>query len=695
MTDGRRKQRTNYPTKVPGIPKPPSDASPSLQRYLTSLSEALEIRLGRKGDIRDRAITLRELIDSGLASELANAPYDPNRPGNDFSGGGSGLVQLPTAPTNFTAIGAFSTISVTWDYPGYQYSGHSYTEVWRHTADVLSAAQLIGVSPGRAYIDYIGGGGGTFYYWGRHVNVTNEEGPYNANAGTLAQTQPDITFLLALLTDEITSTQLVQALRTPIEKVPLLDTFVGFDSQYTGDSLQTRMGDVEIIAGNAATSAQLLTEQTTRANADGAIASDVTTVQATIYNLDGNGNPNTSSPRLNATAVNSVVAEVYPNGTANASSVETLQTEVFNQNGTPRLASNQVVNQIETDLETVEQQYTVKLSQTSASGNTYITGYGLATEDVDGEPTSAFVVAADKFAVIDTATYTGGQTNDPNAYVPFVVVSTATTLQGQAVPAGVYIDTAWINKGRVLDLVAGSVVADFIQATAALDAPVIFGGAFNIGSINKHGSTDPRNWTVSGSNRVSNFSVDTNGIMHANAAKVAALTVYPTQSDLAADSNAILDSNGLNGTYIKNASVDTLQIAGNAITVPEGFNSSINTTLGASFTKLGELTINYGNASHTPSGVIITAGVQVSGNGSTNQTITTEVRRVYTNNTYSGQQTGESVRSDFGNTMTIGAQFGVAQVGSATTFKVEVHAKVSTGTRTATRVFISALASKR
>jgi len=67
------------PTKVPGLPAIPSDASPDLKAYLKALGEALEIRLGRRGDQRDRAITLRELIDSGLAKELKSAPFNPNK----------------------------------------------------------------------------------------------------------------------------------------------------------------------------------------------------------------------------------------------------------------------------------------------------------------------------------------------------------------------------------------------------------------------------------------------------------------------------------------------------------------------------------------------------------------------------------------------------------------------------------------
>ena len=74
------KIRTVNPTKVPNLPQPPRDVSPQLRNYLESVSEALDIRLGRRGDARDRAITLRELIDTGLAKELTTTPFDPNNP---------------------------------------------------------------------------------------------------------------------------------------------------------------------------------------------------------------------------------------------------------------------------------------------------------------------------------------------------------------------------------------------------------------------------------------------------------------------------------------------------------------------------------------------------------------------------------------------------------------------------------------
>ena len=137
--------RTSNPTTVPGISRPPADVSPALRKYLESLSEAIEIRLGRRGDPRDRAITLRELIDSGLASELSSSPFNPN-------GGGGPTFQppydgtVPPTPTGFTANGGYAIVTLFWDYP--KYGPHAHTEIWRNSANVIGDAQLIGISSG-------------------------------------------------------------------------------------------------------------------------------------------------------------------------------------------------------------------------------------------------------------------------------------------------------------------------------------------------------------------------------------------------------------------------------------------------------------------------------------------------------------------------------------------------------------------
>ena len=65
-------------TKVPAIKNIPAKTDPETRLALESIKEAVEVRLGRRGDPKDRAVTLRELIESGLATDLAKAPYNPN-----------------------------------------------------------------------------------------------------------------------------------------------------------------------------------------------------------------------------------------------------------------------------------------------------------------------------------------------------------------------------------------------------------------------------------------------------------------------------------------------------------------------------------------------------------------------------------------------------------------------------------------
>jgi len=58
-------------TKLPGLKPIPAKVDKELAGSLKAMQEALAIRLGQLGDPLDRAITLRELIDSGLAKKLA------------------------------------------------------------------------------------------------------------------------------------------------------------------------------------------------------------------------------------------------------------------------------------------------------------------------------------------------------------------------------------------------------------------------------------------------------------------------------------------------------------------------------------------------------------------------------------------------------------------------------------------------
>ena len=273
------------PTKVPGISKPPASLAPDVKRYLETLAEAVEIRLGRRGDKRDRAITLRELIDSGLAVDLKSTPFDPN----NLNGGNLGFApndildtNVPPAPLNFQAAGAYSQVNLSWDFP--RYSNHAFTEIYGHDSDVIGDAQLIAVSAGRGTSDPVGSGVSR-YYWARFVSTSGIVGPWNNSSGTLATTAPDVEHLLGVLNGAITSSELATSLSTPIGNLPAntaLEISNEAAARVAGLAAEADARVAAITTESGQRAADLATEAANRA---AAIAASATALQGQIDDL--------------------------------------------------------------------------------------------------------------------------------------------------------------------------------------------------------------------------------------------------------------------------------------------------------------------------------------------------------------------------------------------------------------------------
>lgn len=201
-------------TKVPALKNVPVKIDRELRDTLESMREAQEIRLGRRGDPLDRAITLRELIDSGMAKKLTNRPFDPNGipdfiPGDDEPGD----LNIPPAPTGLEASGAFTEIIIDWD-PA-QYSNHAYTEVWRSRDDEIGTAILITTTSSFIVTDSVGYDQ-TYFYWVRFVSTSNVKGPFNQTNGTKAETVENIAEVMQQLSEELQDLPGYAALNTLI-----------------------------------------------------------------------------------------------------------------------------------------------------------------------------------------------------------------------------------------------------------------------------------------------------------------------------------------------------------------------------------------------------------------------------------------------------------------------------------------------
>lgn len=475
--------RTTKPTKVPGLPKPPGDISPALRKYLESLSEAVEIRLGRRGDTRDRAVTLRELIDSGLAVELANRPFDPNGGSNFGSDTEVINTTIPTAPTGFSVTGGYSVMLLFWDFPNY--SNHSLTEIWRHDSDVLGDAQLIGTASGFAFSDPCGEGQ-SFYYWIRHVSTAAIVGPYNASAGTLGQTALDVVNTLEVLQGAITEDAFYQSLNDRIDLIEVHDVAIGNNA--------TEINGIKVVVNDPTTGVA-------------ATATAVNQLTTSVSILDGE--------------------------------VQTLSSDVSQVNTTVGNLSTTVQTN-STSINGIEGEYSVKID-----ANNVVAGFGL----INGPLSSSFYIRADTFAV--------GNTQGASE-LPFIIRTTTGTLNGVSVPPGVYIKDGFIQNGTITTARIGLLAVDTAQ--------------------------------------MANLAV-TEG-------KIDSLAVTNAKIANAAITTAKIDDAQITAAKIGSAQVTTLKIAGENVTVPRAISGPSGVSIGAAWTQIGSITVNWGSdASLLPSQV--------------------------------------------------------------------------------------------
>lgn len=191
-------------------------------RNLEAVYENIELITGQRGDGQDRAITARDLVALGLA-RLGRAPggqfqplpgVDPGIISRDGVTGGFGQVDFPPPPEALQAHGGFSAVLLEWRIP--RYRGHALTEIYRHSEDNLADAVLVATSVSTLYGDPVDPGWQGFY-WVRFVNIAGVAGPFNASAGTPAQTSPEIGAVVSLIEREINASPLIALLSSGVE----------------------------------------------------------------------------------------------------------------------------------------------------------------------------------------------------------------------------------------------------------------------------------------------------------------------------------------------------------------------------------------------------------------------------------------------------------------------------------------------
>ena len=544
--------RTLNATTVPALPSAPNKIDPELKKFLDKMVEAVEIRLGRRGDTRDRAITLRELISSGLAKELAANPYDPNA--IDFGvplGDDLNLSQAVGKPENLQASAAFSTALIQWDL--WKHRNHFRTHIYRNTSDIRSAAVFIGTSDSQFFTDEDVTSGTTYYYWARHENTHGDMSEWNAESGTSATVAQDVSFILSLLAGAIGTSELAASLATDVGRIPGWHTLIGNYSPSTVNyrSLTDINSQVTTTAGNFTTlnttvtgagghSAKITSLETTvNDGTTGVVATstalDVLETKVGYSYLPNSGNrlfDNSGAIKSSTDATAYNTANGYTSGHANyvawndGMGAAQMSTRIQVDDGTGTFHTLEQQAQTIHGTNGLSSQYSVKIN-----ANGHVAGFGLASSSpTAGGSTSEFIVAADKFSIVDPAGGTG---------VPvFTTVTSTQVVNGVTVQPGVYIDGLKVQNGSITNAKIGDLEVDDAKISN-VDAATIGSGTLNTGRLN-----------------IDNATLDSN---NAGVLQVKNL--------------------GITTAKIQNADVTTLKIAGEAATVPIGVNGSGGVTV--------------------------------------------------------------------------------------------------------------------
>jgi predicted phage tail protein len=355
----------------------------------------------------------------------------------------------PTVATLTASTDQVFAIRLDWTFPATA-GDTAYTEIYySHTDDFSTATQLGRYSYPTSTTNLLGlVAGYDMYFWARLVDTSGNIGafyPASTGAGVHGMSTMDATAILVYLTGQITATQLAQDLATPIAAIPGMQTAITANAtaistettqRIAGDTaLSSRLdtisaqvvippeaGSTTDFAGSTTVFAGIYTEQSARAEADLALASQVNNVTAQV---------NTYSNSLFAAVQVETTARISADA-ATASQLTTVQTQV-NQNSAA-VATNAAAY---TDLNgRVSASYTIR-AQVTTGGRTYISGIGVGIDNNSGVVESQVLVTADRFAVLET---TGNGT-----FSPFVIQN------GQAFINQAFIGTAWITTATIAD----------------------------------------------------------------------------------------------------------------------------------------------------------------------------------------------------------------------------------------------------
>jgi len=450
-------------TKLPSIPD--FDGS-NIKEVLNALKETSEIRVGHRGDKKDAGVTFRDLealklvqpeedavtteggsVSRTSASTLGGRYAVPAirvptyNPGTDFT--------QPPPATQLFGTAVFDTVLLTWNVVGFP--NPSFWEIYRAFVDDVAQAQRIGTSTSQNFTDKTGGEAKTYYYWVKTVSAAGVRSAWNSSKGTAVTTGVPVAVVLKALENQILESSLNRVLAERLN-----DAEAGSGLANARITAEAKTRAQQILAEAVARGAAITQEANTRQTADQSLSQQITTVTAAVNS--------------NAAAIQTETTARIAGDSTVAEQVTTLASQVQNAGYATTVAVQQNFY-AKASGQSLEGQYTVKIDL-----NGHVSGFGLASSAVNDTPTSAFIVRADKFAIVEPGSSGNSLNNNPLSYsIPFFVTGGSTFIKSA------FIQNASIDDAKIGSVSAKKITAGYVNATIGFNGAQVYGAQLYAG----------------------------------------------------------------------------------------------------------------------------------------------------------------------------------------------------------------------
>ena len=396
--------------------------------FLEKVREALSTYLGNRGSKLDRGLTVRDLSDAGLVDLnprwLQSGGKIPPIAGPGSAIGGADVYEPdltpPPTPSGFAATAAISNLLVECDAQTYtQGHGHAKSRLYGATwtsgalpvfADAIEITQFSGTT-----FAHPTNPSTTWHLW---LKWETKDGvlsadPAGGTNGLVAITGQNVGLLLDALGGELNESQLTQGLRSRIELI---------------DGPSSTPGTV---------AQRVLAEQTARSTADDALASSISTLGATV-----NNNYSTLDSAIQAaTSARSTAISTEANAR------QTLQSTVESINSTLTADIQTEATTRANETGSLFAKYTIKVDL-----NGYVSGFGLASTSNNGVPTSEFAIVADKFSIAPVQTDNTANDGSPFFHRATATTINGVSVPAGTYMKAAYIHDATITNAKIADL---------------------------------------------------------------------------------------------------------------------------------------------------------------------------------------------------------------------------------------------------